>query len=464
MKNLLTLRNTSVFASASILALTFATDLSAATPRTDQGNAALKSQVEMLMKRVNELETKEKTMGNLTEKEAATTGNNLNVKLSGQVNRAVLWHDDGSHSNFVHVDPSDEASSRLRVDATGKLSEGNRVVAVLEMDLRSNRAENTDVHYANDTNSSFSKRIVEVFFDSKRWGKVTLGHGWMAGSRVTRDTDMSATGSIMNGDAVGQLGGGTWFTTKNGPATNPAPGAIAANKAYTGGGTAVTGAVLDVKAVFNGADNHREDRLQYDTPTYWGTKLATSHSYKGSNDNWDVALKHASEVLGTKIAAQVAYFRNLSNKGGGTAVASVAGAPAKYHQWSGSAGVLFPIGLSVMFAATHRSWHLNNAPDGHVYYGKVGYQQKFFEAGLTALALDYGYYKNMILNRDANLDANIRDKFLGTTYGAYLVQHIDRVGTELYLMARTYTLCGEAKNAARYKDITMVMSGMRVKF
>ena len=97
-----------------------------------------------------------------------------------------------------------------------------------------------------------------------------------------------------------------------------------------------------------------------------------------------------------------------------------------------------------------------------------GYQQKFVEAGLTALALDYGHFKNMILNRANNAgnpsDTNIKNKFVGTTYGASLVQHIDRIGTEIYLTARTYKLDGEKTQAARYKDITTVMSGMRVKF
>jgi len=67
MKNILTLT------CASVVALGCATDLSAATPTTQQGDVALKAQVEMLMKRVNELEAKEKAVGNLTEKEAVTS-------------------------------------------------------------------------------------------------------------------------------------------------------------------------------------------------------------------------------------------------------------------------------------------------------------------------------------------------------------------------------------------------------
>jgi hypothetical protein len=445
MKNILTLT------CASVVALGCATDLSAATPATQQGDAALKAQVEMLMKRVNELEAKEKAVGNLTEKEAVTSGNNLDLKLSGQVNRAVLWHDDGDHSNVVHVDPSAAASTRFRVDATGKLSEGNTVGGTITADVRSNAAENIDVHNANDGTSSLNMRIAEGYFDSKRWGKVTLGHGWTAASRVTRHTDLSNTAAISSGTSVGQLAGGTQFVDKT--------RAAGANKALSAGHT---GANLTIARLFNdlGTGSGREDRIQYDTPTYWGTKLATSHVYKGRNDMWDVALMHASTVMGTKIAIQGSYIHDLANA---SALTEASTGPAKYTQWNGSIGALFPIGLSLQFATTYRNWKVNAAPDGKIYYGKVGYQQNFFEAGKTALALDYGHFENMFLNLSPT-NASIRRDYVGKTYGAGLVQHIDRVATEIYLSARVYSLDGDSTDTARFKDITMVMSGVRVKF
>ena len=55
------------------------------------------------------------------------------------------------------------------------------------------------------------------------------------------------------------------------------------------------------------------DRIQYDTPTFWGTKLAASHTYRGRHDVWDIAVKHASEIGVAKIAAQAGYFSNNSN-------------------------------------------------------------------------------------------------------------------------------------------------------
>ncbi len=454
MKNILTLT------CASVVALGCATDLSAATPTTKQGDAGLKAQVEMLMKRVNELEAREKAVGGLTEKEATTSGNNLNLKLSGQVNRAVLWHDDGDHSNVVHVDPSSNSSTRFRIEATGKLSETNKVGAVIEAGVRSNAAEKVDVHYANDSTVTPKICIAKAFFDSERWGEVILGQDWTAASKATRDTDLSNTDAISSGTSVGHLAGGTIFVDKSKASTDPAFNAKAANKAKTAGG-----AYLKISEIFNdignGGATGRENLIKYFTPKFWGTKLGATHSYKGRNDVWDVVVKHASTVMGTKLAVQGSYIHDLANT---SAIDTTNGtAPAKFTQWNGSIGALFPIGLSLQFATTSRNWKVKNAPDGKIYYGKVGYQQNFFEAGKTALALDYGHFENMFLNLGPN-NTYVKKDFVGKTYGAGLVQHIDRIATEIYLSARVYALDGDSKDAARYKDITMVMSGLRVKF
>ncbi len=167
--------------------------------------------------------------------------------------------------------------------------------------------------------------------------------------------------------------------------------------------------------------------------------------------------------MGTNISFQAAYTHNLANTSFINAANTVL--PAKYTQWNGSIGALFPIGLSLLFATTYRDWDVSRANEGKIYYGKVGYQQNFFEAGKTALALDYGHFENMFLNMNSiTNNANIRQDFVGKTYGVGLVQHIDRIATELYLSARVYAMDGDSNDNARYKDITMVMSGVRVKF
>ena len=136
--------------------------------------------------------------------------------------------------------------ARAYVDATGKLSEGNTVGGTIEVDVRPNAAERVDVHYANDGTTSLNIRIAEAFFNSNRWGDVTLGQGWTASSRVTRYTDLSNTDAISSGTSVGHLAGGTQFINKTLASADPAFGAQAANKATTSGG-----AKINIAEIFN---------------------------------------------------------------------------------------------------------------------------------------------------------------------------------------------------------------------
>src|SRR5262249_11700055 len=157
---------------------------------------------------------------------------------------------------------------------------------------------------------------------------------------------------------------------------------------------------------------------------------------------WDVALKYDGKFDGTELRAQVAYEEDqsivISN---GTNRQNISDA-TEYHQVNGSIGVLFPIGISLMAAGAHREWKKmqfrNNtrqsAPDGKVWFGKIGYQQKFCEAGVTAFAVDYGQYNNFIL--DTTSVTTIHQKHKGRVWGVGVVQFLDRVATELYLVGR----------------------------
>lgn len=401
--------------------------------------AALKAQIEMLTKQVQELQTQKEQTGVLHEKEVVTHSNNLGLKISGQVNRSVLWTNNGRNSNIAHVDPTDNSSSRINITAEGKMNEDTMVGATLEAELRSNASSNVDVKNVNDNNTTFQRRIVEVYADSKRWGKLAMGHGDMASNATMEATDFSKTDAMAWGATVGDMAGGATFYNTSSAAK-----------------ATLNGQNLTVNRVFDSADGlGRMDRIRYNTTDFYGFSFHTSHAYRNTNDNWDAALKWAGKFQGTKLAAQVAYVSNLSNTIGS------ASAPAKYKQVNGSVGVLFPMGISLMLAAANRDWKTQNVKDGTVYFGKIGYQHQFFECGMTAFAFDYGHYNRMLFDTTSGQE---KDKYRGKVYGMSLVQFLDRIATEVYLTARMYQLNGPSQRTPRYKDITAIMGGARVKF
>jgi hypothetical protein len=433
---------------ASMLALAIATVATDAQARTHKQHntseiGALKAHIEALSKRVQELEAQKQEMGPLTEKEAVTTTTNTHLKVEGQVNRAVLWHDNGDRSNFTHVDNS-SSSTRLKVTGEGKVDANTVVGAEVEFELQTNASDNVDVHATGSKSerNTIKNRIADVYMKSARWGDLIAGHGKMASDETMENTDLSKTGVISAGTAVTDMAGATVFFDATSQSKDPNHNSIT------------------VSQVFNGADGlGREDRLRYNTPTFNGVSLQASHAYRNTNDMWDVALKYAGEFAGTQLAAQVAY---VDQKGSDASAIQIAGNNAKYQQVNGSLGMLFPMGISLMLAAANRDWKEKNVDDGTVYFGKLGYQHSFFEAGLTAFAVDYGQYKNMTYNRTTAVTA--KQRYRGKSYGAFMVQYFDRIATEIYLGARVYKLDGPVKQNPRYKDITALMLGARVKF
>lgn len=400
---------------------------------------ALQKQVEALSKRINELESKETKFLGLSEKEAVTSGNALSLKLSGQVNRAVVWHSNGKNANTVHAD-LDSSPSRLNITAVGKISEQTKIYAVIEEAFEPNSTDQIDVHDANDT-KPLAHRKMEIYIDDKKWGRLFVGQGATASDGTMEDTDMSGTGVVSAGSSVSFMGAGVQFfdSATNAKAT-------------------LNGQRMIVETVFDSGDGlFRRNRIRYDTPEFYGLRLQTSHYYKGRNDNWDVAFKYAGTANDIKIAAQGAYLRRLSKTvsvpGGST--------PAKYHQFNGSLGVLFPNGMSVFLSALHRDWKSRRAHNGSIYFAKLGYQHAFIEAGKTAFAIDYGQYKNLIFDTRPQ---NERDQYKGTSYGLMVVQFLDRIATELFVSGRIYELDGPSHQASRYKNAKVVLSGMRVKF
>jgi len=406
---------------------------------TQTEEAALQKQVEVLSKRINELESKETKFLGLSEKEAVISGNALSLKLGGHLNRAVVWHSNGKNSNTVHADV-DSSPSRITITAAGKISEQTKIYAVIEEAFEPNSTDRIDVHDANDS-QPFTNRKMEVYIDDTKWGRLFVGQGSTASDGTMEDVDMSGTGVVSAGSSLSFMGAGIQFfdSTTNAKAT-------------------LNGQRMIVETVFDSGDGlFRRNRIRYDTPEFYGLRLQTSHYYKGRNDNWDIALKYAGKVNGIKIGAQGAYLRRLSKTvsvpGGST--------PAKYHQFNGSVGVLFTNGINIFLSALHRDWKSRNTRNGSIYFAKLGYQHSFIEAGKTAFAIDYGQYKNLIFDTRPQ---NERDQYKGTSYGVMLTQFLDRIATELFVAGRIYKLDGPSRQPARYKDAKVVLSGMRVKF
>jgi hypothetical protein len=336
----------------------------------------------------------------------------VDVNMYGHLNRGALWADNGDASKVSFVDNSN-SQSRIGVNAKVAPSEDFSVGTKIEYGIKSNASNDVSQNDTNGaTSTNWNLRHADIFFTSKTYGKVSLGHG-SAASDGTAEIDLSGT-SVVAYSAVGDFAGGQYF--------------------YDGDTDSLS--EFQVKNIYANMDGlGRDDRLRYDTPTFAGFTLSGSAV---SGDAFDTALNYSRSYGDTKVAAAVAW----ANPGDTNASVD--------NQYDGSMSVLLGNGLNATFSAGLREMSEDDRDDATTWYGKLGYRVDICSLGTTSLAVDYGE------------SADIRsDGETGETWAVSAVQDIKSWSTEFYLAFRSYSIDSDTES---YDDVNAVMGGARVKF
>ncbi len=359
------------------------------------------------------------------------TGNKNSLVMSGQVNRAVLYADDGNEGEFFHVD-NDNTSTRFRLVGKGKVTAKFSVGMLIEVQIESNASNKVNIAGHESAiapdGGGFSERKMEAWLAHEDVGKLTLGQGDPA-SNGTSEVTLSGTDVILYA-GIADTAGGQVFRRSNQldssqPADGPSIGAVWGNQ-HDG--------------------RSRTDRIRYDSPMIAGFVGSVSHI---QGDLWDVALRHAGKFGQFKTSAAIAYVDweqvSASSGSGGT----------KGQQVNGSISVLHDSGLNVTFSGGTRdndgldiSGASRNSDD-HIYV-MLGYIAKLLDVGTTRFAVDYGQANDIDQNDDEI-----------TTWGIAAVQNLKDIGTDLYVVYRNHELDRTGKD---FDDINIVMAGARVKF
>ncbi len=334
---------------------------------------------------------------------------NVSLSLSGQVNRAILYTYDGEDSDFFNVD-SDFSSTRFRIIGKYMHHDDFSVGATIEIQLESNST--ADVSQDNKTTNgddgdAISERKMELYFDSKQFGRLTLGQGSMA-SDGTSEVDLSGADLIIYSGPC-DMAGGVKFRND------------------------VTNVLTDtvVCDAFDNLDGlGRDDRIRLDSPVLYGFKGSFSWA---TDDRWDWALRYGSKFGDFSAAAAVGY--------------SMRPDPVN-HQINGSFSVLHSSGVNLAFAGGKRD--VDAQDDPFFYYVKLGFTREFWSIGASSFAIDFYRGENFDQNNDE-----------GTSVGAGFVQDLDAFGTELYIGLRNYDL---DRDGMDLNNIFAVLTGARVKF
>jgi predicted porin len=324
-------------------------------------------------------------------------------EISGQINRAVLWADNGTDSDVGHVD-NDNSSTRFRIRGSADVTENTQAGITWETEFESNTSSKFDINQNSDGSADFKERKLEAWFKGP-WGKLSIGQGDGA-ANGTSEMDLSGT-TVIAYSGLADMAGGITFKT-------------------TGGADIVEG--VAVGDVFNNLDGlSRNDRLRYDTPAFGPLGFAVSAT---NGDAYEIATRLVQDIGDNSFEAAIGYVDG--------------GDRSPFSQIGASASFLHASGLNVTVAIAERNLDESGHSDPSNRYVKIGYHR-----GAHRFAIDYGMTDDLAADGDE-----------ATSYGAFWNWQAFASG-EIYAGVRIHEL---DRPGIDVDDVTAIMAGTRVKF
>ena len=337
----------------------------------------------------------------------------VDFKISGHINRAILWGDNGKDSDLKFVD-NENSNSRFRFTGGNDFDEMWKVGIVWEVEMESNTSSSTDIDIGENDDSddvTFTERKMEFYVNHQKFGRLWLGQGDTA-SNSTSEVDLSGT-DVVNYSGIADMAGGFTFRDDD------------------------DNIITSIGSAFSNFDGlSRRDRVRYDTPKFGPVYFSASYM---NGQSYDFAGRLAYEWDGFgKLAAAASWVPADTQR-------------FSFKQYSGSISFLHNSGINLTFSGANRYDSDNRDDDPFNLYGKVGY--KF---GKWALSADYTFSENVGADDDEAQSIgtavvwNIWDSV--QFYGSYRWHDLDRDKDQ------------RPAGVGNAENISAVMIGGRVKF
>lgn len=407
----------------------------------------------------------------------------LEVKVGGQINRAVMFAEDGyargnldqgSKTEIYHID-NRNSPTRFYLGAVQRLTEEWTAGSLIEIGAFSNASNEVDPN--NKTiDPRLDLRITEMFIDSP-YGKVTVGRGEGAAYNAGR-RDYSGTG-VVSFRNPGLIGGSLRYRLKDSSFSQnfDADGNFEGNVNWKEDGNvpqanrnsaSVIGSIRDFN--FEG----RHERIRYDSPYIGPVTLSASIGHDSSSDSdrhntiMQVALRSGLRAPGGRVLLGLGYSK-------ATRSGDVSGEPfdpdpsvnVDINTYGGSASYFHSdTGLNITFAAVNREADITSDTANNNFTAN--------DSGLAKFRyLKLGYRPNrqhaFDIHYGETLD-RLRESEKGSVIGAGYVwsptQMFDLYsGAKIHSFERQWcTGSGRTCYNPKYDDITIVTTGIRMKF
>jgi len=375
----------------------------------------------------------------------------VSLTISGWVNEAVFWWDDGTEKN-VYVGTNLIEQSRVRFVGEAKIDKDWSAGYILELGVQgapSNQwnqlsSNSTNIN-PNNANNAVLVRKSNWFIKSKTFGQVAVGLNGTATYHLLDDADWTLTRNV--DDAEGAAIYMSAFQLRHN-GVQIGPSSVAFPLRWT-----------DVLRGFNNStpgDSGRRDVIRYDSPTFAGF---TAIAAWGENDIWDVALTYKNDIGDFNVVARAGYGE--SNDPGtqvGPSVSPSTGIPTSYDvggttcisssttsaslpnfecRWGGAAATIThkPTGLFVFGGWGKQTIDTGNAatklnliePDSTTWFIQPGIEHKWLPLGKTNI---FGEYRHDDAGSNPGKSVGASINF----WQAGIIQNVEAADTSFYLV------------------------------
>lgn len=361
----------------------------------------------------------------------------VSLTVSGWVNEAVVFWDDGTESN-VYVGTNKLEQSRFKFAGEAKIDKDFSAGYTLEVGVVANDSGSWDQDSPQRNAGVFTLRKSNWWVKSKTYGKLTVGLEGTSTYHLLDDVDFTQTRSFADALGAGVAFGS--FRTRSDGVTGPR-----------------------WSEIMRGFDNStpsqsgRRNIVKYDSPEFGGFVASASW---GEDDLWDVALIYKGEFHDFKLAGRIGYGNSTDP------TASNCGGPAADFEceWGGAGATVqhTPTGL-YLYGGYGKQTIKSLAPgldqDSTVWFVQPGIEKKWNELGKTTI---FGEY------RHDEAGANPAVGSLGSDldfWGAGIAQGIDKADLLLYALYRHgdgeySTLAG----VTNLDNFDMLITGAKLNF
>jgi predicted porin len=372
----------------------------------------------------------------------------VSLTISGWVNEAVFFWDDGTESN-VYIGTNSLEQSRFKFAGEAKIDKDWSAGYTLEIGVNG-AASSSFSQTSTGSSNSLSIRKSSWFIKSKTYGKVTVGQDGTSTYHLLDDADGANTRNYSDAEAA-----------------RVALGAFQLRS----GGQAVAGGLTwgNIMQGFNNGTPGQDGRrniVKYDSPEFAGFVASVSW---GEDDLWDTSLSYKGKIQDIKLLGRVGYGESTDPS------ATKCGGPAGGFKctWWGVAGTAMhePTGLYVYGGYGEQKID-SLAPaledSSTAWFVQAGIERKWHSLGKTTI---FGEYRKDDVGA-AYVDGGTTLASTGADLNFWaggVVQNIEAAAMDLYVIYRHAEGDVTAVNGgpATFKtldDFDMVISGARIQF